>query len=1496
MKRPMAVAAAAMVLAAMSFAPSGAIAAPQVGSTSPLRNASNIAPGTDIIVTFDQAMNAASINDTTIVAQGSVTGLHAGTITYNAADFTATLNPAADFDHGEVVTVVLTTVIQSSGGTPLEHSYIWSFATEAVNGTAIFDSPTTYAVGATPYAVCAAKLTIGSAPDLAVTCADSIYILRNNGHGAFSVNGVYSIGSNGGRIAAADLDRDGDVDLATATFNAVSVLLNNGDATFAPYASYTVGEYGLGEDARSVHAADFNGDGHLDLATANHNSDSVSVLINNGDGTFGPYDWADRTRADTGVYALCTGDLDSDGDLDVATASIFSNIVAILKNYGDGKLVRSTGHGLLDTPTSILTADLNGDRHLDLATSNGYEPTGATVSVLLNSGSGFGAVEDYGMGGYGPIEAAAGDFDADGDLDLATANATSNDLSVLVNNGSGGFSLEAIRGIAAYAPNGICAVDVDNDGALDLITANYDSDNISVLTNLPQANVTSVIPAPNERSVSIQNNLTANFDVTMDASTINGSTFVVNGSSSGLHSGSFTFYGESVKFDPDEDFIEGETISVTLTDGVKSSQGVSIEGYAWAFTIEVDGGSGTFVFDSEYEAGPTPKCVCAPDVDGDDDADLVVANGAPGSSSVSVFLNLGGVGFFADSTYSVGTGPHAVVAADIDRDGRADIVTANEFDNNVSVLFCVDSYGNFGPVSNYPVGSSPQSVCAADFNRDGYLDLATANFSSGDVSILLNDRTGGFDPPATYPVGGEMEIPRPVSLLSADLDGDGSFDLAVANRDNNSVSVLLNKGNGTFAADVEYPVSGICPSCVVAADLDDDGDLDLVTSNGDSEDLSVLLNNADGTFTFDSNYAVSGGPISVFAGDVDDDGDFDLAVAKSSSDRVAIRANNGSGVFLPAGGYDAGDHPLSICMADLTDDGSLDLVVVNMNSNTLTILANGGTRVRSTSVHQNELDVEDSTSISVTFNTDLDPATVHDTTFVVHARSSGLHQGMISYNSDTRTATLDPWEDFEKGELVTEALTTHIEATTGSPMANSYLWSFMVAAEEGEAVFDPDSTYGAKRSAAGIFAADFNSDGDLDLAVANSESASVSVILNYGNGTFGPEETYPVGRGPRSICAADFDGDGRVDLATPDGNCDSVSVLLNNGDGTFAPHSLYEVGRLPISILAADLNGDGHVDLATANYSASGLSILMNNGDGTFASHTEYGINGAAWSAFAADLDGDADLDLAATVLMEDSVVVLFNEGGGTFVLDGAYGVGNHPRKVMAIDVEGDGYLDLLTINQYSNDVSVLLNNADGTFTEPWDQPVADGPTSGFAADLDGDGDLDLAIVREDFNDVQVLLNEGDGSFWDHCECLVDSLPISVFAADLDGDGTLDLATANYLGGNISVLLNRGTTAVDESRAGAPPSFSLSQNWPNPFNPVTNIAYTLPMECHVKLTIYNVLGQEIVTLVNETQAPGHRMVRWDGSDHRGEQVAGGVYFYRFKAGDNLAGRKMVLLK
>ena len=269
-------------------------------------------------------------------------------------------------------------------------------------------------------------------------------------------------------VAIADLDGDGHLDLVTANqaANTVSILLGNGDGTFRARTDFEAGGHPM-----SVAVADLNADGRPDLAVAGEGYDPdyagrVSVLLGNGDGTFG-------TRTQYGVpkwsQAVAIADMNGDQrpDLVVSSASP-TNRLSVLLGKGDGTFGPSMDFATADFPGSVATADLNADGRLDVVVAN---LNVNSVSVFLGNGDGtLGVRTDFGVGA-GPWSVAIADGNADGSLDLVVANFTSNSVSVLLGNGDGTFGGRRDFAVGVN-PRCVAVADVNGDGFPDIAAAN----------------------------------------------------------------------------------------------------------------------------------------------------------------------------------------------------------------------------------------------------------------------------------------------------------------------------------------------------------------------------------------------------------------------------------------------------------------------------------------------------------------------------------------------------------------------------------------------------------------------------------------------------------------------------------------------------------------------------------------------------------------------------------------------------------------------------------------------------------------------------------------------------------------------------------------------------------------------------------------------------------------------------------------------------------------
>jgi hypothetical protein len=303
-------------------------------------------------------------------------------------------------------------------------------------------------------------------------------------------------------------------------------------------------------------------------------------------------------------------------------------------------------------------------------------------------------------------------------------------------------------------------------------------------------------------------------------------------------------------------------------------------------------GPGTFAPQAMYKTEIQPNDLAAGDLTGDGLPDLVVAGGL---MNLDTFRNAGD-GTFVPLPGAQLSEPLAVAVGDFDGDGRADV--AASMISNAIDIYVTRSDGALRAAGQYATGSMTYGLVAADLNGDGRLDLVATNVTfppgvglpehlgQGRIGVYINRGGGTFADEVVYPAGNGTN-----ALAVADLDGDGDLDVAVANDFDGSIGVFLNAGDGTFSAQVPYAigptsslVNGGGMAGVVAADFDRDGHIDLATVRSDgAASVEILHNAGGGSFTHVSGPAAPAGPEAIATADFDGDGWPDLAITDARS-------------------------------------------------------------------------------------------------------------------------------------------------------------------------------------------------------------------------------------------------------------------------------------------------------------------------------------------------------------------------------------------------------------------------------------------------------------------------------------------------------------------------------------------------------------------------------------------------------------------------------------
>ncbi len=724
-----------------------------------------------------------------------------------------------------------------------------------------------------------------------------------------------------------------------------------------------------------------------------------------------------------------------------------------------------------------------------------------------------------------PYDSAVGDFDRDGDPDLAVVNWWSYpSMGVLYNNGDGTYS-DPVQypGTPSY---GVVVSDFNGDGWDDIMAANHGQNGSATTVSLYR-NARDGTFLPRQR-------------------------FQAGPGPLGL---------AAADFDGDGDF------DVAVANNRIQSTTVS---------LLLNNGNGEFAPPVAYEAAPQttfgaePAVVAAADLNGDGLPDLAVGND---NQYVTVLFNTGGA-FGPPSSQSTMLGANAgfypsIAVDDIDRDGDLDVLYSNTLTQvlitsprvtfaGAVAVFRNDGTGTLAPAEGHPTALATigfADMALADFNGDGWTDIAGVWQANGGWGVSLNDGAGNFQLSAEYASGDE-----PMCISAADVDGDADPDAIVVAREALMAAVHRNPGDGEFSIAPVFAAGFLTNRRIDSADIDGDGDLDVAScwAANNRGGIEILMNDGSGVLGPAVSYPSLQAADGVKLGDLNGDGFPDLAWADDTLTppyNFWTRLNKGDGTFGPARNWLVGTcGTWDLELMDLDNDGDLDVVLCEF-------LACFGTLQKFLYARLNRGDGTfarpylingDQTGTSDAVGGDFDEDGLLD---IVNASVLGLNflrgTGGGQFDAPVPIAISGSTDRMVTADLNGDG---HLDLVVTGREDVFQLNGVHILLGDGNGGFAPATHYlGNYSGVRFVETGDADSDGDLDVLIGNITSNDVSLYRNNGDGTFEEQIRYGAAGGPIDLTFGDFTGDGVGDVAVVMG--DTVSYY-NNGAGVQVLHGL----------------------------------------------------------------------------------------------------------------------------------------------------------------------------------------------------------------------------------------------------------------------------------------------------------------------------------------------------
>lgn len=1078
-------------------------------------------------------------------------------------------------------------------------------------------------------------------------------------------------------VYAVDVDRDGDLDVLSASADDHTIAWHENNGSSPPIlTTHIITTTASG--ARSVYAADVNGDGRMDVLSASANDDTIAWYENLGGSppAFAGHIVATTADGASAVYAV---DLDRDGDMDILAASANDDTIAWYENDGGvsplftARIIASTADGA----AGVYAADVNGDGRIDVLLASAND---GTIAWYENNG---GAPLTFtphtvATGADGASHVYAADVNDDGNMDILSASANDNEI-VWYESGGGStpaFTAHVVTATASGAAS-VYAVDVDRDGDMDILSASTNDDRVVWYENdggpSPTFTAHVLVPAADGASSVYAADLDGDGDIDILSASANDDRIAWYPNLSIHRSASFPV--QSVITDTAQ---AARSVYATDLDSDGDVDVLSASYYNQIVWYENQGGSPpTFAGHviTATTGGSDFATVYAVDVDGDGDMDVLSASS--GNDRIAWYENMGGspLTFTGHIITSTANGAASVYAADVDRDGDMDVLAASHDDNTIAWY---ENDGSSPPVFVGHIITSTAggavSVYAADVDGDGDADiLSAAQYSD---TIAWHENLGGSPPTfIDHIITTSADDARQV--YAADVDQDGDMDVLSVSHTGNKIAWYENDGGSPPSFVVHILTTGAkAPRSVYVTDLDHDGDMDILSASRDDDRIAWYENIGGSPLAFITHTITTQADAawSVYAADLDNDGDVDAMSASNSDNKIAWYENRGGQfawtvadttpfTILPG----QRDDLLRIVAAHRGRAGDLDAEWLMLKLRFEDTLGNPLTAAQANALIKTLFIYRDDGSGNFEPASDTLMTTVDTLTLVTGTQTISFVHG----DPNVRIAFGAPVTYF----VAIEPTDDQIQQTTDQ------FQMILVSGLENGSVSDNIARYW-----------------DYDLPLSPETSPNVAIGLLTSPRIYAPDIAVPFGDSADrtyDIAWADADLDGHMDLAV--GSYGPNQMCWNNGDGSFTCEEPFGNG-MTVSIAWGDMNRDGWPDLVIGSASGRPNQVCLNNQDRSFTCTGFSACTGNTCYVAVGDLNGDDYPDIALLQQLDLDLIYFNDSTGITFPITTTTCRDRMAFNVDLGDVDNDGDLDLIAVGHILNDV--CINDGTGHFAE----------------------------------------------------------------------------------------------------------------------------------------------------------------------------------------------------